>query len=126
MKLKNKVDEGVLVASVDGEIISLDDSKELVAAVESHLIDGNKNVIIDLAKVKYINSAGINILITILTSIRNKEGELVLASISEKVKSLLVITKLNSIFNVKDSIDESFQLLKEMATLEMQQEDKPI
>lgn len=126
MKFKGKVIKGVQVVALSGDIISLNDSKELLETIDTYLVDGVKNLVLELEEVKYINSAGINVLITILTSVRNKGGELVLASISEKVKSLLVITKLNSIFNVRESIDESLELLEELAILETQQEDKSI
>lgn len=123
MKFKSKLVGKVVVVTIAGDITSLNESKELIQAVEEKITDDIRNIIFDMSEVNYVNSAGINVLITALTSVRNKEGELVLASISEKVKSLLIITKLNSIFNVKESVEESLQFVKELEEVSIQQEN---
>ena len=124
MKFKSRVVEKAVVISISGDIISLYDSKELIETVEKALQENNRNIVFYLDKVNYINSAGINVLITVLTSVRNRGGELVLSSISDKVKSLLIITKLNSIFNVKDSVEESLLFVDELEMLSDQSENK--
>jgi len=53
---------------------------------------------------EYMNSNGLNILINILTLTRSKGGEVVLANIPARINKLLVITKLDSVFEIKDSI----------------------
>lgn len=88
------------------------DSDLLIEEVKNILQKGNLGFVIDLNQVKYLNSSGINLLISILTIIRNEEGDLVLASISQKIKNLLIITKLNSIFNVEDNVDDAINFLK--------------
>jgi anti-sigma B factor antagonist len=62
--------------------------------------------IIDISDLRYINSSGIGVLITILTKFRNKGGEVYLMNPSESVKKLLVITKLNAIFQIIKSEEE--------------------
>ncbi|MFN7791032.1 MAG: STAS domain-containing protein, partial [Cyclobacteriaceae bacterium] len=62
--------------------------------------------IIDISELRYINSSGIGVLITILTKFRNKGGEVYLMNPSESVKKLLLITKLNAIFQVVKSEQE--------------------
>jgi len=69
------------------------------------LDDGIKNVLIDLAEMQYMNSTGLSILINILTQTRSKGGEVVVANVPEKINKLLVITKLNSVFNIKENIE---------------------
>lgn len=112
MKYQHKLVDKVVVISIDEDELYSTDSVEIVETVKSEIQKGNIAFVIDLRKVKYINSTGINVLISVLTVIRNQEGELVLASLSEKIKSLLIITKLNSIFNVRNSVDESIEFLK--------------
>lgn len=123
MKFKSKLVGKIVVITISGDITSLSDSRELIDTVQDKIGDSVRSVIFDMTAVNYINSAGINVLITALTSVRNKEGELVLASISEKVKSLLIITKLNSIFNVKESVEESLQFLMQLEKVSAQQEN---
>jgi anti-sigma B factor antagonist len=59
-----------------------------------------------------MNSSGLGVLITVLTKLRNKGGEVVLLNPSEQVKKLLLITKLNNIFNIFDSKEEAEAFLK--------------
>jgi anti-sigma B factor antagonist len=56
--------------------------------------------VIDISQLRYINSSGIGVLITLLTKFRNKGGEVYLMNPSESVRKLLAITKLNAIFQV--------------------------
>ena len=74
----------------------------------------NDNIVfcaIDIEQVRYINSSGIGVLITILTKFRNKDGEVVLIKPSESVEKLLVITKLNSIFTIVPDIEHALKEL---------------
>jgi anti-sigma B factor antagonist len=63
-------------------------------------------MVIDLEKVRYISSSGLGLLITLLTKMKNAGGELFLTAPSEHVKKLLLITKLNGIFTVVESVKE--------------------
>jgi len=90
--------EGDLIGDEVGPIIT-----ELVSdSVEA----GIKTMVIDLEKVRYISSSGLGLLITILTKMKNAGGELFLTAPSEHVKKLLLITKLNGIFTVVESVQE--------------------
>jgi anti-sigma B factor antagonist len=72
------------------------------------LIKNNKsNVVVDMTDVKFVNSSGIGILISGYTTLKNAGGDLKLAHISDKVKGVLSITKLNQIFNIYDSVDDA-------------------
>lgn len=72
----------------------------------NRLIDQNKQkLVIDLGKVNRMNSSGLGILINTLTAFRQNGGELKLANLTERVKGLLSITKLNTIFEVYDTVD---------------------
>lgn len=68
--------------------------------------DVNK-FIIDMSGFGYMNSTGLNTLITILTRARKAGGEAVICCVPENIKSLLVITKLNNIFNVAETEQEA-------------------
>jgi anti-sigma B factor antagonist len=70
------------------------------------LSQGIKYCLVDIENVRYINSSGIGVLITILTKFRNKDGELFLIKPSEHVKRLLIITKLQAIFTISNSESE--------------------
>jgi anti-sigma B factor antagonist len=91
---------------MEGDLIGDEVGPRIVELISDSLLEGAKMVVIDLEKVRYISSSGLGLLITLLTKMRNAGGELVLTAPSEHVKKLLLITKLNGIFKVLDSINE--------------------
>ena len=101
------LEEGFLVASLSGDLIGEENGPEIIAELENFNSNGNLNVIINISDVRYINSSGIGVLITLLTKVRNKGGELCLINPSESVQKLLIITKLQAIFKVFGTISEA-------------------
>ena len=69
--------------------------------------DGISKVVIDLGGVKWINSSGLGVLMAAMTTLKNSEGQMKLANVTEKVESLLMITQLMRIFETYDSIDRA-------------------
>jgi anti-sigma B factor antagonist len=81
----------------------------------TELIEQNfKLCAIDIQKVQYLNSNGLNCLIRILTLFRKEEGEIVLLNSSEAVEKLLIITKLKAIFHIAHSLEEAESFLKKI------------
>ncbi len=77
------------------------------------LIDQKKSkVIIDLSNVKWMNSSGLGTMMGCLTSLKNIDGDLKLCGVTEKVKSLFMITKLITLFETYDSQDEAVKAFK--------------
>ncbi|WP_026955431.1 STAS domain-containing protein [Algoriphagus vanfongensis] len=91
---------------IKGDLIGDEVGPKLVEVVSDAIQEGAKTFVIDLSEVRYISSSGIGLLITMLTKMRNVDGEVYLTSPSDHVKKLLIITKLNNIFTVFDSIED--------------------
>mgnify|MGYP001802035832 FL=1 len=72
---------------------------------------GYEQFVIDLSDLQHINSSGLGVLITLLTKARKKGGELMLANPSSYIKNLLLITKLNTIFEIHATTDEALGAL---------------
>jgi anti-sigma B factor antagonist len=66
-----------------------------------------KNIVVDMTNVKMVNSTGIGILISGLTTLKNASGDLKLAHISDNVKGVLSITRLNNVFHIYSNVDEA-------------------
>jgi anti-sigma B factor antagonist len=64
--------------------------------------NGNKKIVLNLAEVNYVDSSGIGVLVSSLTSVRKQGGELKLVNITKRIRDLLQITKLYSLFDIKD------------------------
>jgi len=112
MKYTHELKEGIAVIKLSGDLIGEDSGLQLVGLANDYLGQGVKLCIIDISDLRYINSSGIGVLITILTKFRNKSGEVYLLRPSENVQKLLIITKLNAIFQIAQTEEEAIQNLK--------------
>ena len=112
MKHTYQINDSILELTFSGDLIGENNGPVIIELVNGII---NKEITlcaVDISNVRYINSSGIGVLITILTKFRNKGGEVVLINPSEQVKKLLIITKLNAIFNIVDNKDDAIKNLK--------------
>lgn len=112
MEYTAEIKNGILQFSLQGDLIGEVKGPQLLEEVNNAI---NENVIqcaVDISNVRYINSSGIGVLITILTKFRNQGGEVCIVNPSEHVKKLLIITKLTAIFNITDTMNEAIDKLK--------------
>lgn len=112
MKFKHQVKDQVLTLSFQGDLIGEDNGMDIIGMINDQIQKGVKLCIIDISGLRYINSSGIGVLITILTKFRNKGGEVCLLKPSESVQKLLIITKLNAIFSIAETEEEALEILK--------------
>lgn len=103
MNFAQEINSSTLILRITGDLIGEDNGTRLVEAVNEAVSHQVLTCIIDISGLRYINSSGIGVLITILTKFRNKGGEVYLMKPSESVKKLLAITKLNAIFQIIQS-----------------------
>lgn len=103
--------ENYCLISLNGELLESTQGNLLLEELEKKLNDGSLNFIVDFSKLNFLNSSGLGILVRMLTKIRNKSGELVGFGLNEKVNKLLVITKLNQLFTIKDDLISSINTL---------------
>ena len=107
MNFAQEIKSNALILHVTGDLIGEDTGTKLVEAVNEAVSHKVLTCIIDISELRYINSSGIGVLITILTKFRNKGGEAFLMQPSESVKKLLMITKLNAIFHIVQNVEEA-------------------
>ncbi|HXA01637.1 MAG TPA: STAS domain-containing protein [Cytophagaceae bacterium] len=112
MKYTSNVKDGILFINLQGDLIGEENGLELVDLVNDKVNESILLCAIDLSAVRYMNSSGIGVLITLLTKLRNKGGEVVLINPSDQIKKLLIITKLNAIFNIVANEQEALTKLK--------------
>ena len=112
MKLTDRIVNDVVVLEPKGKIMGGPDATLLHDKLHEFIDQKKKKVVIDLSKVEWMNSTGLGILISGLTTMRNNGGELKLAGVTEKIESLLTITKLITVFENYDSVDQAVQSFK--------------
>ena len=112
MKFTKEIDGSILFLSFDGDLIGENNGPELVELANEVIGKGVVKCLLDISEVRYINSSGIGVLITLLTKFRNKNGELYLINPSDHVNKLLIMTKLQAIFNIAKSKEEILEKIK--------------
>ena len=106
MNFSHEIKNSTLILRLMGDLIGEDSGATVVEVATDSIQQSIKKCIVDISGLRYINSSGIGLLITILTKFRNKGGEVYLMKPSESVQKLLVITKLNAIFQIVQAEEE--------------------
>lgn len=107
-----KKQNDINIISLEGELIEKTQAEDLLKDIEMLLENNELKIVLDLSQLKYVNSSGLNILINILTKCRKSGGDLAVGNLTQKVKELLVVTKLSKIFNVSENIEEAIGKLE--------------
>ena len=102
MKASTRQVDGVTIVDLSGRITLGEGSVILRDTIKDLLGKGQKKILLNLGDVSYIDSSGIGELVSAFTSVRNQGGELKLLHLTKKVHDLLQITKLYTVFDVKD------------------------
>ena len=102
MKSNTRQVDGVTIVDLSGRITLGEGSVLLRDMVRDLVTKGQRKILLNLGDVTYIDSSGIGELVSAFTTVRNQGGELKLLNLTKKVHDLLQITKLYTVFDVKD------------------------
>ncbi len=102
MKFKTREVDGVTILDLSGRITLGEGSGTLRDAVRDIVAKGSNKILLNLGGVDYIDSSGLGELVSAYTAVKNSGGELKLVNLTKKVSDLLVITKLATVFDVKE------------------------
>jgi len=102
MKSSSRQVDGVTIVDLSGRITLGEGSVVLRDLVRDLIAKGQKKILLNLGDVTYIDSSGIGELVSAYTTVRNQAGDLKLLHLTKKVHDLLQITKLYTVFDVKD------------------------
>ncbi len=107
MKIKEKFDKNVAIVTVSGNMMGGPETTALHEKVKSLIHDGIKNVVIDLKGVKWMNSSGLGVLMSCFGSLSKAGGKMKLASVADKVESILMITKMIEFFETYENAERA-------------------
>jgi len=102
MKTNNRQMDGVTIVDMSGRITLGEGSVILRDTIRDLVGKGQKKILLNLGDVTYIDSSGIGELVSAFTAVRREGGELKLLNLTKKVHDLLQITKLYTVFDIKD------------------------
>lgn len=108
MKFSTRKSGDVIIIDIEGKILLGEGDVEIKQAVDDLLKKGKKNILLNLAKVPYIDSAGLGEIIRCFTALRRSGGSFKLLCPNPRIIDLLSITNLLNVFDLYD--DESFAL----------------
>ncbi len=114
MKFKVKEEGNIVVIEVSGKIMGGEETTLFHGKIHEYINNDKKQFIIDLANVDWMNSVGLGMLISALTTVKNAGGRLVLANIT-KIESILTITRLISVFEHYDSRQEAIDSFEKVS-----------
>ncbi len=98
---------GVTIIRLSGSLLGGPDAGVLKNKLHELLEAGRKNVVLDLREVEFMNSSGLAMLINSLTTTKSSGGDLRLANASEKILTLIKVTKLSSVFQTFESVEDA-------------------
>lgn len=107
MELKQIKKSDVLIVKLAGDFMGGVESEKFKSMIFDAINNEQLNVVIDLSEVGWMNSTGLGILVTGLSSIRSSGGDLRLASLSERIRRPFEITRLDSIFQIYPTVDDA-------------------
>ena len=107
MKIKTTEKYEAVILELKGNVMGGDDTKTFNEHLHKLIEEDKKQVVIDLSGVKFMNSSGLGMLIGGLTTLKKADGVLKLARVTDKIESLLIITKLITIFETYETVDEA-------------------
>jgi len=107
MILNTRKQNEVLILYPEGKVTLGDGDQELGEAVRTALVNGERKIVINFSKVSYLDSSGVGELVGCYTSIKGKGGELRICGMNTKIFSLIKMTSLHSVFEVKDTEEEA-------------------
>lgn len=109
MGFKLKEQYNCIVLEFKGNVMGGPDNVKLNEKLHELIDQGKKNIVVDLSRVKFMNSSGLGMLIGALTTMRNAGGDLRICNASDKIESLLIVTKLITVFKHFRSLDEAVE-----------------
>jgi len=92
----------VTIVDLNGRITLGVETESLRDTIRNLISAGTKKIVLNLANVDYIDSSGVGELVSSFTAVRNSGGELKLFGLTKKVQDVLYITKLYTVFDIKD------------------------
>jgi len=111
LKVETRESDGVAVVTCHGRIVLGDESAGLRDTLKRALTS-SKNVVLDLSDVNYIDSSGLGTLVGVYSSARAVGADIKLAGLNQRLRDLLQITKLVTVFEVYDHVKDAMAALK--------------
>lgn len=109
MKIEERAVDGVTILDLHGKMLIGEGDELLREKINSLVENGTEKIVLNLAEVPYVDSAGLGEIVRCFTTVSRKNGELKLLNLTKRIHDLLAITKLLTVF---DTYDEESAVIK--------------
>lgn len=113
MKMTETFLGDVLVLKLEGELMGGDETKMFQDRIYDAIRETKTHVVVDMSRLKWMNSSGLGTLMAGLTTLRSSDGDLKLACLSERVKRPIEITKLDQVLQIYDNLETAVKSFEE-------------
>jgi anti-sigma B factor antagonist len=107
LKLKEHKRDGVVILEMNGKLMGGPDAISFNDTLKALIHEGSLNIIVDLAKVNWVNSTGLGILISGYSTMKKSGGDLKLLHVSDRIESIFMVSKLHTVFQSFDDEEEA-------------------
>src|SRR5215210_1568826 len=107
LDIKERQAGDITILDMDGKVTIGEGSVALRTTIRRLLEEGKKKILLNLGGVGYIDSSGIGELVSSFTTINKEGGQLKLLKLTQKLRDLLAITKLLTVFDTYDNEEEA-------------------
>jgi anti-sigma B factor antagonist len=113
MKIKERMNSDVCVLEISGKVQGGPDDDIFRQTIQRLVEEGKTKVLLDLSDVPWMNSTGVGIIVSGFTTITNAGGQVKLLNVKERVKSILMVTRLLSVFESYYHEEDAIKSFKE-------------
>ena len=107
MKIKERKRDGVAVLEMSGRLMGGPDAEAFDEVLKTLIHEGCRNVVVNMEKVRWVNSTGLGILISGYTTLKKSGGELKLLKVSDRIENIFIVSKLYTVFESFQDEDEA-------------------
>jgi len=109
MKFKAGQEGDVTILTINGKIMGGPDHEKFHAEMKRLISEGRLKILLDFAKVPWINSTGLGILISGYASLKQAEGRMMICNVNERVLSLFYTAQLHDLFETHKTTEEALK-----------------
>ncbi len=112
MKIEKRKKNNVLILDLKGKILFVDGIEELRTAINNAIKENEKNLLLNFAEVPYLDSTGLGEVVRSYTTLKKEGGTVKIVNLTNKVKDLLTVTKLITVFEAFENEDDAIKSFK--------------
>lgn len=109
MKIKERKRDGVAILEMSGQLMGGPDADAFDEVLKTLIHEGCRNVLVNMEKVRWVNSTGLGILISGYTTLKKSGGELKLLKVSDRIENIFIVSKLYTVFESYQDEDEALR-----------------